>query len=215
LGLWNKARLRMILMGVNESRVRVIPWILVGIFGTLWLTKSAPTRPTANVTDSLPTLVQSVRDLGFLQSKEMNLQETFDFQTSRRPADWAAAIPGADNVVSAATKNEVSLTATGQVRAGFDLRNAKLSLEGDTVRVVLPRVTIQDPHVDVKLHNAKGGLFWKDSEIAVKAIHSARERFSSVAAKLKIERQAFESAERRIKSLLGKVTPKRIIIEQS
>jgi hypothetical protein len=198
-----------------SSPVRVIPWILVGVFGTLWITKGNATQPKQEVTDSLPMLVKSLRDLGFLQSKEVNLQETFQFATSKRPADWASVIPGAQAVVDSATKNEIWVAANGQVKAGFDLSKAKLALEGDTVRVVLPKVTVQQPHVDLKLQSAKAGLFWKDNEITLKALGAAKERFKGAAIKLKVEKEAFASAEKHIRNFLGKVTPKRIIIEQS
>jgi hypothetical protein len=192
-----------------------LPWLLVGVFATLWLTKSSQGSPQSKVTDSLPTLVESVRDLGFLESKELNLQESFSFATHKQPADWAAAIPGASSLVESATKNEIWITASGQVKAGFDLSQAQIKVSGDTVTIKLPAVSIQRPDVDIKLQGSKPGRFWKDEAIALKALSTARERFSGVASKLKIERAAFESAQRRLCDLVGKMTPRRVIVERT
>ncbi len=198
---------------MSEPRQRALPWILVGVFGTLWVTKGASAVPDARVVDETPKILQSIRHLGFLQTAEMNLSDSFQFASSKSPEGAVAAVPGMTSLVQAVTKNTVWVQASGKVTAGVDLSKARVRIEADSVHVHLPQFTVQPSQVDLKLLNDKKGLFWKDDEILLKAIREARTRFNSTADQLRIQKTAFAGAEKSIRKLLRDATAKAIIIE--
>ena len=198
---------------MSAPKLRVLPWILVGVFGTLWVTKGSPTVPEGRVLDDTPRIVQSLREIGFLQTAELNLSDAFQYGTQREPEGVVAAIPGMESLVRATTRNSVWVQANGKVTAGIDLSKATIRIDRDAVHVRLPRLQIQPAEVDLKLIDDKKGLFWKDDEILLKAIREARVRFNSSVQDLDIEKTAFASAQTSIRRLLSNVTAKRLIIE--
>lgn len=203
----------MIIVTVATDRFRALPWILVGAFGTLWVTKGSSVVPTERVIDEVPLIVNSVRELGFLQSAEMNLSDAFQFATNKSASESVAAVPGLDELVRATTANSVWVQASGKVTAGVDLSKASIRIERDSVHVRLPKLIVQSPSVDLKLLNDKKGVFWKDDEILLKAIREARRRFANSSDEMGIERTAFVGASNSIKKMLAKVTSKEIIVE--
>lgn len=198
---------------MSETRYRILPWILVGVFGTLWATKGSPAVPNEKVIDEAPRILESVRELGFLQTAEMNLSDAFQFATNKSAEGPVASVPGMDTLVQAATHNSVWVQANGKVTAGVDLTKATVRIEADSVHVHLPRFTVQSAQVDLKLLNDKKGLFWKDDEILLKAIREARSRFNTTADELNIRKTAVAGAEASIRRLLRDVTSKQLIIE--
>ncbi|MEI7576377.1 MAG: DUF4230 domain-containing protein [Armatimonadota bacterium] len=198
---------------VADNRSRALPWILVGVFGTLWVTKGTSAEPTERVSNEVPLIVNSVRELGFLQSAEMNLSDAFQFATSKAASDSVAAVPGLDELVRATTANSVWVQASGTVTAGVDLSKASIRIERDSVHVRLPKTVVQSPSVDLKLLDDKKGIFWKDDEILLRAIREARRRFADSSDQMGIERTAFVGASNSIRKMLAKVTSKEIIVE--
>ncbi|OWU64449.1 MAG: hypothetical protein CBB60_009745 [Armatimonadetes bacterium Cent15-Ar3] len=198
---------------MSAPKFLVLPWILVGVFGTLWVTKGSPAVPEGRVLDDTPRIVQSLREIGFLQTAELNLSDAFQYGTQREPEGVVAAIPGMESLVRATTRNSVWVQANGKVTAGIDLSKATIRIDRDAVHVRLPRLQIQPAEVDLKLIDDKKGLFWKDDEILLKAIREARVRFNSSVQDLDIEKTAFASAQTSIRRLLSNVTAKRLIIE--
>lgn len=203
----------MVRIVVAENRFRVLPWILVGVFGTLWTTKGSSAVPSERVVDDAPLIVRSVRELGFLQTAEMNLSDAFQFATNKSAEGPVASVPGMVELVRSATTNSVWVQASGKVTAGVDLSKAIIRIERDSVHVKLPRLEVQSPSVDLKLLNDKKGLFWKDDEILLKAIREARRRFAASSDQLGIERIAFDGASRNLKTMLAQVTTKQIIVD--
>ena len=177
------------------------------------MTKGSPTVPEGRVLDDTPRIVQSLREIGFLQTAELNLSDAFQYGTQREPEGVVAAIPGMESLVRATTRNSVWVQANGKVTAGIDLSKATIRIDRDAVHVRLPRLQIQPAEVDLKLIDDKKGLFWKDDEILLKAIREARVRFNSSVQYLDIEKTAFASAQTSIRRLLSNVTAKRLIIE--
>jgi hypothetical protein len=169
--------------------------------------------PEGRVLDDTPRIVQSLREIGFLQTAELNLSDAFQYGTQREPEGVVAAIPGMESLVRATTRNSVWVQANGKVTAGIDLSKATIRIDRDAVHVRLPRLQIQPAEVDLKLIDDKKGLFWKDDEILLKAIREARVRFNSSVQYLDIEKTAFASAQTSIRRLLSNVTAKRLIIE--
>lgn len=196
-----------------ENRFRGLPWLLVGVFGTLWATKGSSAVPTERVVEDVPLIVRSVRELGFLQTAEMNLSDAFQFATNWTAEGMVASVPGVDQLVRTATTNTVWVQASGKVTAGVDLSRAQIRIERDTVHVRLPHLEVQSPSVDLKLLNDRKGAFWRDDEILLKAIREARRRFAASSDELGIERTAFDGASTNIKRMLAKVTNKQIIVE--
>jgi hypothetical protein len=203
----------MVAISVAENRYRVLPWILVGVFGTLWTTKGSSAVPTERVVDDVPLIVRSVKELGFLQTAEMNLSDAFQFATNKSAEGPVASVPGMNELVRSATLNSVWVQASGKVTAGVDLSKAQIRIDRDTVHVQLPHLEVQSPSVELKLLNDKKGLFWRDDEILLKAIREARRRFAASSDQLGIERTAFEGASRNLKRMLAQVTSKQIIVE--
>ena len=203
----------MVATRVAENRFRSLPWILVGVFGTLWATKGSSAVPNQRVVDDVPLIVRSVRELGFLQTAEMNMSDAFQFATNKSAEGPVASVPGMNELVRSATTNSVWVQASGRVTAGVDLSKAQIRIERDAVHVRLPRLEVQSPSVDLKLLNDKKGLFWKDDEILLKAIREARSRFALSSDQLGIERTAFEGASRNLKRMLSRVTSKQIIVK--
>lgn len=197
----------------RTNHLRPFPWILVGVLGTLYVTKPSGT-PRAQVTDSTPTIVESLRQIGFLQAAEANLSEAFEFATHKSPGGIAANVPGADALVRAATENTVWVQANGKVKAGFDLSKATVRSTGDSIQITLPKVVIDSPNVDIKLVMSKKGLLWKDDEILLKATETAKERFSMSALRTRLRADALESAKSHLRDFLSKTTDKRVEIRQ-
>ncbi|HLO99189.1 MAG TPA: DUF4230 domain-containing protein, partial [Fimbriimonas sp.] len=90
------------------------------------------------MTDQTPTILQALNKLGYLEAAEMNLSEAFQYTTHKNPASWASVIPGANELVAGATKNQVWIQANGTVVAGVDLTKAKIDVTADAITVTLP-----------------------------------------------------------------------------
>lgn len=120
-------------------------------------------------TDRAPVravVLQKVTDLGELRLARHEFSQAATWESSRKAADWAVAIPGANEVVEALTRNQAVGEVTGHVDAGIDFSKAKIEIEGRTVRVSLPDPTVQETVVDANPIHLKAGLFWRNNDMA-------------------------------------------------
>lgn len=200
---------------MSQSRLRHLPYVLVGVFATLWITKPNTPSPEAQVTDQTPTIVQALNKIGFLESAEMNLSEAFEYTTHKNPASWASILPGANELVHGATNNQVWVQANGKVVAGVDLTKAQITSDLDSITIKLPKVKIQRPDVDLKLMNGKKGILWKDDEILLKATDVARDRFKNSAILMRLNQTAQSHAEEQVRKLVGDISEKRIVVTRA
>lgn len=200
---------------MTASKYRHLPWLLVGILGTLWVTKPQTPSQTEQVTDQTPTILQALNKLGYLESAEMNLSEAFEYTTHKNPTSWASVIPGANELVQGATQNQVWIQANGTVVAGVDLTKAKIDVTADAITVTLPKVTVKRPDVDLKLMHGKRGVFWKDDEILLKATSVARDRFKDTATLLKLKKTAWTNAEEQVRKLVSQISPKTVVVNRA
>lgn len=200
---------------MSESRFRALPWILVGALGFAWIIKGTDQRSTEKVNQTTPMLVESIRQLGFLQTVEMNLSEAFQYQTHRLASESLSSVPLVTDAVKSATKNEVWVQANGSVTAGIDLSKAKIEVRNDTIRVSLPSAVIQDPKVDLKLISSRRGWFWRDDSILLKATTAAKQRFVTGVQKRKIEEQAMTQAKAQVRNVVSKVSSLPVVFERA
>ncbi|MGE0001689.1 MAG: DUF4230 domain-containing protein [Fimbriimonadaceae bacterium] len=121
------------------------------------------------VTDRAPVrtvVLQKVTDLGELRLARHEFSQAATWESSRKAADWAVAIPGANEVVGALTRNRAVGEVTGHVDAGIDFSEARIEIEGKTVRVSLPAPTVQETVVDANPIHHNAGLFWRNNDMA-------------------------------------------------
>lgn len=174
-------------------------WLLVGLWG------SSPERQQT----PLPVILQNIQSLGELHTTRYTYNNVFEYQSSKKPAEWAERI-GMGSVVRSATRNRALVSATGTVEAGVDLAQADARYEGvpgkQTLVVTLPQPTIYPPQVDAKVHDTKKGMFWRDENLGLKAQKDASRRFTLASREQGILKSARTSAEARIKALLSGVT---------
>lgn len=157
------------------------------------------TAPTARRADwAGPLVLEKVQALGDLHTVRHRYAQTFESSSAMEPAGAAGHLPGAPELIRATTTNVALVTANGAVEAGVDLRKARV--EGGVI--VLPRAKIYPVRVDVSLHDAKRGLFWRDASLPIRATHEAERRFRSAAETAGIRVAAEREAAARVERLV-------------
>ena len=197
--------------GVNTSvqkpSLTFLPWVIIGALGVLYLGKhTAAPAERGKVDQAMPLVVEALRDTKFLHSAEMQMQETFEYSTSKAPADWASGIPGVDQVVEKTTLNHVWVAAHGTVGAGIDLSKAAISRSATGIIVTIPPAQLEQSNVRLKLINSQRGAFWDDRSIALKAQDVAAERFQVAAKARGLKDKAMSSAKQTLQKLFVSVT---------
>ena len=154
---------------------------------------------------ALPIILDRVQAAGELRTAKQNADTVITMQTHKEPTGWVAATPVA-TLYRSATQNQALVAMTGTVEAGVDLRQANISWKmeptGRKLVVSLPHATIYEPTVDGRVHHAQSGLFWKDSNIALKAAREAKRKFRSAAQQKGLAKEAEKNAEILIKDLI-------------
>lgn len=184
-----------------------IALILFGAFAATLFWKSGFDRQdsTEQVTP-LPIILTKIQSLGELHTVSYSYNNVFDYQTNRQPHLWVDSIPGAGSLVRSSTRNTGLYSATGSVEAGLDLTQVKAAYETIDDQVVLvidlPDAKVYRPHVDVKLHSSRPGVFWDDRAQALKATRHVENAFARTSRQQGIEQRAIENAREVIANLL-------------
>lgn len=190
--------------------------IAIGIFGSSLFFRGT-SGSSGDRVEAGPILLAKIQKLGQLRTARYNYENVFDYSTSRRAAEWATYIPGADSLVQNSTTNTALVSATGTVDAGVDLSLASFEdrvREGKSTRVLLiPPPQILGSETDAKVNNAHRGVFWVDSNIALKARRDAGNRFRDAAVQQGILKQARENALASIHDLLEKAGASSVLVE--
>lgn len=155
-----------------------------------------------------PTILERVQALGQLHTISHRYSNTFEAKSAMEPDGVAGHLPGVPQLVAWSTGNTALVTADGSVEAGVDLRKAKV--EGSTL--VLPRATIYPGVVDVRLHDSKRGLVWRDAELPLKARREAMRRFRDAAEIGHIRDAAETEAVTRVQTLLKSTASPMIVV---
>ena len=152
--------------------------------------------------DNAPVLLQRIQAIGRLHTVKFNFERTGALETFRNADPSLSWIPGADSVVSAATRNSVTMTLRGTVETGIDFTKVRMTLADGKATVTLPKAEVYEPTVDAELHDVRSGAFWKDEEIQLKAIASAKREFRKAAIASGGKEKATEQAREVIGQLL-------------
>lgn len=154
----------------------------------------------------LPIILTKIQSLGDLHTVQYSYNNVFDFETTRNPHVWANAVPGVGSLVRSSTRNTALFSATGTVEAGIDLSQVQVAYEGvddEMVLVIqLPQASTYRPHVTLKLHDSKPGMFWDDRRQALKATAHAEREFAKASREQGIRQAAIENAENAIRELI-------------
>ena len=157
-----------------------------------------------------PILLKEVRDLGELHTVANHYSRVFSFESSKEVEGWASNIPMARQVVNAATRNKVLVTAEGEVEAGIDLSKAEISPNVNGWTVTLPDPKVYDPNVELTVHGQKDGLFWRDLNVVNKARTKAGNDMVQAGIDNGILVKAKENAVSQVSNLLKGMTEKEI-----
>jgi hypothetical protein len=146
-------------------------------------------------------LLDKVQALGELHSVKYTYRDVHEFQTSEKPNDLLAVIPGATDVVRAATQNTALLSYTGTVEAGVDLSKAKIGSSPQGIQITLPEPKIYPANVVAKVEDMHRGWVWRDISIATDAIADAKVRFTDTSIRQGILSEAKRNARTRVLEL--------------
>ena len=154
----------------------------------------------------LPIILTKIQSLGDLHTVQYSYNNVFDYETTRTPHVWANAVPGVGSLVRSSTRNKALFSATGTVEAGIDLSQVEVAYEGSDEEMVLviqlPNASTYRPHVTLRLHDSKPGMFWDDRSQALKATAHAEREFAKASREQGIREAAVENAEKAIRDLL-------------
>ncbi|MBV6458481.1 MAG: hypothetical protein HONBIEJF_01609 [Fimbriimonadaceae bacterium] len=175
----------------------------IGI-GTLISSLSGSSQELSRTT-ALPLVLERVRAIGDLHTVQHAYSQVFEFETARRPTDWAAKIPGVEGVVLAATRNRGLVSVAGTVEAGVDFTKARYERLGNRVDLVLPKPKIYPAYVEAKVNHQADGWFWRDQNFGLKALDSARARFQQNSRERGILTEAEAEARTRVLAMLRPV----------
>lgn len=158
----------------------------------------------SNVRDTAPVLLQRIVAIGKLHTVRATFERTGTLETFQNANEGVAWIPGVEQLVNNATRNTVVMTLRGSVETGIDFTKVQLRKEGeDGMVVTLPRPEVFEPTVSAELHDLKSGAFWRDNEIELKAIESAKREFRAAAIRSGTREQATDEAKRLIGAMLS------------
>jgi len=148
-------------------------------------------------------VLQRVTDLGELRLARHEYSQASTWESARKPAEWAAAIPGAREVVGALTRNEAVGEVSGHVDAGIDFRQARIAIQGKKVRVQLPAPIVMETVVDANPVHHKAGLLWRNQDMASVAEAEYESAYRSAAVREGILDRAKRNAESAVRGLFS------------
>lgn len=178
-------------------------WPLIAGFAFGGLLVGVLTRGQGTVADTdrkLPLVLRGVQALGTLHTAKHSYENVFEYSTSRQPQQWVAMIPGGSDLVTSNTRNSVLVSATGEIEAGIDLSKATIEKSGSGVTVWLPKPQLFEPKVNAKVHWQKSSMFWRDDNIALKAVRDAETRIKAASLQQNILETAANEASVRVKT---------------
>lgn len=140
-------------------------------------------------------------------SIEEKLSKCSDLTTAR--LDYRGIIRYEDGDIQYINKKSFSMIYDAHIKAGIDLSQAKVSVNGKKITVTIPRPEIQDTIVDpdsLEFYDEKLALFnWTKKEDTAKAMEAAKEDADKKAAQTDLIEQASEQARTVITTLLTPV----------
>lgn len=141
-------------------------------------------------------------------SVEERLSKCSDLTTAR--LDYRGMIRYEDGDIQFINKKSFSMIYNAHIKAGIDLSQAEVSVNGKKITVTLPRPEIQDIVVDpdsLEFYDEKLALFnWTKKEDTKEAMKAAKEDAEKRAARTELIKQASEQARTVITMLLDPVT---------
>ena len=171
--------------------------VLLGL--GFFLGSRTPSGDSEGYLRQTPLILNKVQALGDLHTARYTYQQVFDYSTSRTPEEWTNYVPGMSGLITASTRNTALMDTTGNVEAGVDLKKAKL--EGKST-LVLPKPKIYTPHVSAQVHKSKRGVFWRDDNIALKAVRATEQTMMQAARKQGILEEAEKNAREQLVALV-------------
>ncbi len=154
----------------------------------------------------MPLILQKVQALGELHTARFTYQHVFEETSSRTPEDWTMYVPGAPSLIRASTRNTALVSATAEVEAGVDLSKATVRTEGGANVLVLPKPSVYRPKVDARINSSRPGVFWRDNNLALRAVSSMETRVRHAAMSQGIISEAEKNARTSVDTLLGELT---------
>lgn len=154
-------------------------------------------------------ILNQVQALGELHTARYSYQHVFEQQSSREPETWTRYVPGMSDLVVAGTRNTALMETTGWVEAGVDLSQATVK----DSKLVLPRPKIYPPHVNATVRDAHRGLFWRDDNIALRAVRATEADMEKAALRQGILADAERNAQRQVMQLVPEIRNYRIEFE--
>lgn len=137
-------------------------------------------------------------------SIEERLSKCSDLTTAR--LDYRGLIRYSEGDIKYLTQKSFSMIYDATITAGIDLSQAEVTLDGTSIKVVLPQPTIQSIVIDsdsLEFYDEKAALFnWTEKEDTQKAMSYAKEDASAKAEQVELLTQASEQAESVVTNLL-------------
>lgn len=137
-------------------------------------------------------------------SIEERLSKCSDLTTAR--LDYRGLIRYSEGDIKYLTQKSFSMIYDATITAGIDLSQAEVTLDGTSIKVVLPQPTIQSIIIDpdsLEFYDEKAALFnWTEKEDTQKAMSYAKEDASAKAEQVELLAKASEQAESVVTNLL-------------
>lgn len=137
-------------------------------------------------------------------SIEERLSKCSDLTTAR--LDYRGLIRYSEGDIKYLTQKSFSMIYDATITAGIDLSQAEVTLDGTSIKVVLPQPTFQSIVIDpdsLEFYDEKAALFnWTEKEDTQKAMSYAKEDASAKAEQVELLTQASEQAESVVTNLL-------------
>ena len=153
-----------------------------------------------------PTVLEKVQALGDLHTIRHRYTNTFEAVSACEPSGAVGHLPGVADLVTASTTNRAVVSASGAVEAGVDLRGTRVENGG----LLIPRAKIYPIRVEIAVHDASRGVFWRDASLPIRAERQAETRFREAAATAGIRLAAEKEAAIRVREIVrstgGKMT---------
>lgn len=137
-------------------------------------------------------------------SIEERLSKCSDLTTAR--LDYRGLIRYSEGDIKYLTQKSFSMIYDATITAGIDLSQAEVTLDGTSIKVVLPQPTIQSIVIDpdsLEFYDEQAALFnWTEKQDTQKAMAYAKEDASAKAEQVDLLTQACEQAESVVTNLL-------------
>lgn len=137
-------------------------------------------------------------------SIEERLSKCSDLTTAR--LDYRGLIRYSEGDIKYLTQKSFSMIYDATITAGIDLSQAEVTLDGTSIKVVLPQPTIQSIVIDpdsLEFYDEKAALFnWTEKEDTQKAMSYAKADASAKAEQVELLAKASEQAESVVTNLL-------------